>query len=202
MKMTYISKMDVRILNVCSIKIRNRFFDMVMPPISNINDFGKIYIIFSFVMIISACENHIGYIIMAALILGLITGELIIKNVVRRRRPSVIKGSEFLSKKQLASFSFPSGHTTSSFAVFWTAWYMNMDVKYILLILAILISFSRIYLYVHYPTDILAGILLGALCAKIAIFIIDKPVIAKGIYSIDNKIRNLILYIGYARTHL
>ena len=58
-------------------------------------------------------------------------------------------------------FSFPSGHTAASFAAVAALYYFRCRYWYLAGTLAVLIAFSRLYLYVHFPTDILAGALLG-----------------------------------------
>lgn len=86
-----------------------------------------------------------------------------LKNLIRRVRPyEVISGLTALIEKQ-HDFSFPSGHTASSFAVA-IILYQELPKKYgcIAIVLAILIAFSRLYLGVHYPSDVIAGAISGS----------------------------------------
>ena len=71
---------------------------------------------------------------------------------------------------QPGEFSFPSGHTSSSFA-FAFAVYLLLPKKYGIpaMVLALLIGLSRLYVGVHYPTDILGGILVGCLCSLVIV---------------------------------
>ena len=71
-------------------------------------------------------------------------------------------------------YSFPSGHTGSSFAAAFALYYYNKKEGILALILAALIGFSRMYLSVHYPTDVLAGFVLGGLSSLMATKIINK----------------------------
>ncbi|WP_310910070.1 phosphatase PAP2 family protein [Clostridium estertheticum] len=108
-----------------------------------------------------------------ALLLSTILGDLV-KHVVKRIRPSAnIPSVNLLIVKPL-SYSFPSGHTTSSFAVAGVLARYFKEYALEFLSLAFLISFSRLYLYVHYPTDVLAGIILGLICSGIIIYVFDK----------------------------
>jgi undecaprenyl-diphosphatase len=164
-------RLDEKLLFLLSIKIKNVFFDRVMPYITRSNDCGQIYFILAFIALFWN-GNRVEFAnILLALTLGLVFGEGLIKYVFKRQRPAIeIKNYDFLINMP-NSFSFPSGHTTSSFAVLGVAWYMNLSCKYLILILAILIAFSRIYLRVHYPTDIIGGIVLGFICAGATISI-------------------------------
>jgi len=135
---------------------------------------GIIWIIIVSILMINKKYRKIGFMALGALILSTILGEEILKNVIRRIRPSEnISAIDLLISKPL-SYSFPSGHTTSSFAVagVLAKYFKRYAVAF--LGLASLIGFSRLYLYVHYPTDILAGIVLGLLCSEIMIYLFDK----------------------------
>ena len=70
--------------------------------------------------------------------------------------------------------SFPSGHTSSAFAAAVSIFLTNKKAGIMALILAVLIAFSRMYFFVHFPTDILGGILTGVICAKIATVFVKK----------------------------
>ena len=71
-------------------------------------------------------------------------------------------------------FSFPSGHTAAAFTITFVFYYIYPVLFVPFLIVAIIIGFSRIYLGLHYPSDVLAGIVLGFLSAKLGIFTADK----------------------------
>ena len=104
----------------------------------------------------------------AALVVDVLLCNVILKNLVGRIRPFDVNTSVQLLISKPKDFSFPSGHTAASFASV-AALYLAGEKKLWkpALVLAILIAFSRMYLYVHYPTDILGGIIFGILSAWI-----------------------------------
>ena len=103
-----------------------------------------------------------GAAVLAGLALEVICCNLVLKPLIAWVHPCDVNTAVQLLVARPDDFSFPSGHTGASFAAV-TALYAGGNRLWIpALLLAALISFSRLYLYVHYPTDVLAGILLGA----------------------------------------
>ena len=99
-----------------------------------------------------------GFTVLAAMGIASLTGEITIKHIVRRVRPCKKAFDEYLLIENPPHYSFPSGHTSASFA-------LALAVG----LYAFLIAFSRLYLLVHYPTDVLAGMMIGTICGFIAI---------------------------------
>ena len=110
-----------------------------------------------------------------ALIADLIICNVILKPIVARIRPYSINQTVQLLVTPLKDYSFPSGHTAASFASV-SALYFEGRKRMAAgaLIVSVLIAFSRMYLYVHYPTDVLGGLIIGLLCGWIADMIIQK----------------------------
>ena len=98
---------------------------------------------------------------MAGLVLEVICCNLVLKPLVARVRPCDVNTAVQLLISRPDDFSFPSGHTGASFAAVSALCCSRSRLWIPSLVLAVLIAFSRLYLYVHYPTDILAGMLLG-----------------------------------------
>lgn len=105
---------------------------------------------------------------MAALVLDMILCNGILKHVFARVRPCDVNTTIQLLVPRPSDYSFPSGHTAASFAAVAALFFAGQKKLWKpALVLAVLIAFSRLYLYVHYPTDILGGIVAGVLCGYI-----------------------------------
>ena len=152
---------ELEILNQLQ-KLHTPVLDKIMVFITNLGSAGIIWIILTVVCLIIPRTRKVGWVMAASLIVDLILCNGILKNLVARTRPCDVNKSIQLLIKRPWDYSFPSGHTAASFASV-TALYLAGEKKLwkMALILACLIAFSRLYLYVHYPTDILGGILVG-----------------------------------------
>ncbi|WP_251861313.1 phosphatase PAP2 family protein [Clostridium sp. Marseille-Q2269] len=172
--MTFIQNLDIFILDLIHKTISNSFMDKIMIFITSIGNLGLIWIGISLILLLNKKYRKVGVLCIAALLLDTILVDLLIKNIVQRGRPfTAIEGINLLVKAP-KSFSFPSGHTAASFAIATVIWKELKIFRIPVLILASLIAFSRLYLYVHYPSDILLGILAGVISANIVIYIYKK----------------------------
>lgn len=169
--MKKINIIDEFILNLISLKVRNPFLDKIMSFITKLGDMGAVWILISVYVIVIMKEQRIGLEMLSALAITTLIGEGIIKHIFQRQRPCrAIPMEKMLIKKPL-SYSFPSGHTASSFAVMTVMVYYFKSTALIWVLLAVLIGISRIYVHVHYPTDVAVGAILGYSCAKLILYI-------------------------------
>lgn len=104
---------------------------------------------------------------LVGLLVGLLVGNICLKNLVARARPCWIDPGVPLLIGNPADYSFPSGHTLSSVIAATILYDTDKRFGIPAIILAVLIAFSRLYLYVHFPTDVLAAALLGVLIGKL-----------------------------------
>jgi undecaprenyl-diphosphatase len=141
--------------------MRSQFLDDIMPFITKLGSGGFIWIITGLVFLKSKQYRMDGIMLLASLLLCGLFGNLLLKPLVGRIRPCDIHMSVPLLIARPTDYSFPSGHAMSSFAAANIIFHANMELGIAAYILAALIAFSRLYLYVHYPSDILAGIILG-----------------------------------------
>lgn len=166
--------MELKILDMLQ-TIHTPFLDSVMIFASSIGNIGLVWIIIGIMFLIFQKTRKAGYIVLAALILDAIICNGILKPLIARVRPCDVNNAVTLLIARPKDYSFPSGHTSASFAAVSAMFYAGRKKEgYMALVLACIISFSRMYLYVHYPTDILAGIVLGVLCGFIALRIVEN----------------------------
>ena len=96
---------------------------------------------------------------------GFLLGNVMLKNIAARQRPCWLDPSVELLVPVPKDFSFPSGHSLVSFEGAVCIFLFNRKWGIPALMLAVLIAFSRLYLFVHFPTDVLAGIIMGTVIA-------------------------------------
>ena len=163
--------MELSILDFIQNTFSCAVMDVIMPAISFLGNAGWVWILAGVVMAVIPKTRKIGITVCIALLLSLIVCNLTLKPIVNRIRPYDIKeGIELLITKPHDA-SFPSGHSSASFAAAVAMVLYNKKIGIPAVVLASLIAFSRLYLYVHFPTDVLGGIILGSLCAVGAYFI-------------------------------
>lgn len=140
------------------------FLDKIMVFITRLGDAGIIWIMLSIVLLLIPKTRKSGAVMVAALVVDVLLCNIVLKNLVARTRPYDVNTGVHLLVAKLHDYSFPSGHTAASFASV-TALYLAGEKKLwkFALVLACLIAISRLYLYVHYPTDVLGGILFGVI---------------------------------------
>ena len=162
---------DLPILDWIQANIANDFLDFLMPIITAFGNGGIFWMACAALMLISPKTRKTGIAMAIALILGLIVCNLLLKPLINRPRPFKVQADMGviinLLIKEPGPHSFPSGHTIASFEAGVAMLLGNKKLGIPAFILAILIAFSRLYLYVHYPTDVIASIILGTLFAFI-----------------------------------
>ena len=166
--------MELQILDVLQ-TIHNPVLDTIMCAITRLGDAGIIWILLCIVLLILPKTRKSGVVLMAALLVDLVVCNVILKPLVHRIRPFDVKTGIELLVKRPTDYSFPSGHTAASIASV-MALYLAGEKKIWVpaLVLAVLIAFSRLYLYVHYPTDVLGGMIIGIAAGAIGCWLVKK----------------------------
>ena len=166
--------MELQILDALQ-TMHNPVLDTLMSAITRLGDAGIIWILLCVVLLILPRTRKSGAILMAALLVDLVVCNGILKPLVHRIRPFDVKtGIELLVKRPI-DFSFPSGHTAASFASVMALYLAGEKRLWIpALVLAVLIAFSRLYLYVHYPTDVLGGVVAGLAAGALGYWLVKK----------------------------
>lgn len=146
------------------------FMDFIMSWITKIGNLGAVWIVIGVVLLCTKKNRRLGIMLLLGLLLGFILGNLLLKNIIARPRPCWIDSSFPLLIKSPADFSFPSGHTLSSFISSFVIFGKNKSFGILAFVFAALIAFSRLYLFVHFPTDVLGAILLAFVVWKVLCF--------------------------------
>lgn len=137
----------------------------IMKVASKLGDAGLIWILLAAVLLMIPKTRKVGILVSTALALDVLTCNVILKPFIARTRPYDINTAVELLIQAPRDYSFPSGHTAASFAAAAALWFANKKKLAVpALVLAVLIAFSRMYFYVHYPTDVLGGAILGMVC--------------------------------------
>lgn len=171
----WLYELDVNILMFIQEHLRVDFLTPILKFFTLLGDHGMLWIGVALLLIIFKRTRPIGVTAGASLALNALLVNVIIKNLVARTRPyEVIDGLTRLVGEQ-SDFSFPSGHTSSGFSVA-VVIFMLMPKKYGVpaLITATIIAYSRLYVGVHYPTDVLGGFIIGTLAAVICVTVYKK----------------------------
>lgn len=161
------------ILDGIQTNIRTEALDFIMKSISFM---GKLSLIWIIIAVVSLCfkkTRGFGITLSADLIMNLLLGNVIIKKIVQRPRPCWMNNTVELIVSMPKDTSFPSGHTMFAFGAATIIFLYNKWLGIAAYIFAILMGFSRMYLYVHFPTDVLFGGLFGIVFA-IAVYYLEK----------------------------
>ena len=172
----FITNIDFSILYWIQDNLRNSFMDFVMPLFSNLQDGGLIWISIAVVMLFFKRTRYCGIAVLFAMGIDTLITEYGIKNVVCRVRPCNLVDDVNMLVEKPTSYSFPSNHSASAFAgavaVMLTikkkAWTIPAFV------FSGIIAFSRMYVFVHFPSDVFAGILLGSTVAVLVCYLMKK----------------------------
>ena len=170
---------DLPILDWIAANLWCPFLDVVMPIITLFGDAGIFWIAVSVLLLFTKKYRKVGLGMAFALTMGLLVCNIYLKPTVARIRPYDFQLKYFAKEITLLAggmhdFSFPSGHTIASFEACTVLMLGDKKLGIPATILAILIAFSRLYLYVHYPTDVIASVILGTLFGLLGYFLAKK----------------------------
>lgn len=170
---------DLPILDWIAANLWCPLLDTVMPIITMFGDAGIFWIALAVLFMITKKYRKTGIGMMLALMMGLLLCNIWLKPTVARIRPYDFQMEYFSKEIQLLAggmhdFSFPSGHTIASFEAAVVIVLNNKKLGIPAMILAVLIAFSRLYLYLHYPTDVIFSVILGSALAFLGNFLAQK----------------------------
>ncbi len=152
---------------------RQRHFDCIMLKLTSLSNRGLIWFFVALVFSFFPDTRELGKAIVFALILHIILCHFLLKNLIARPRPEFANQLSInKSKNPKKDYSFPSGHTCSSFIAVSLFYLFGITGFYFVLFFALSVSFSRIYLGEHYPSDVLAGAIIGIVLGFLSFAII------------------------------
>ncbi len=178
---------DLPILDWIAANLWCPLLDTLMPIITLFGDAGIFWIAIAVILMLTKKYRKVGHGMAFALLMGLLVCNIILKPTIGRIRPYDFQEENFgiminLLIDRMHDFSFPSGHTIASFEACTVLMLNNKKMGIPATILACLIAFSRLYLYVHYPTDVIFSIFAGILFGILGNLIAQKINIKKGKY--------------------
>ncbi len=156
----------------------NDVLNAIMVFITTLGNGGMLWIALGLVLAIIPKTRKCGILVLISMAFSFLLGNLILKNLIARPRPFHVDDSVTLLIPKPGEYSFPSGHTLNSFTASVMIFLHYKKPGIAALVVAALIGFSRMYLFVHYPTDILGGIVLGIFDA-VLVYMVAKKVMAK-----------------------
>lgn len=169
---------DLPILDWIQANLQSGFMDILMPIITLFGEAGIFWIACSLLLMFLPKHRKAGFSMGLALLFGVVFCNMMLKPWIGRIRPYDYQmeyyGKEItLLVNGLHDFSFPSGHTIACFEACTALMLYNKKMGIPATIIAILVSFSRLYLYVHYPSDVIVSVFLGITFGYLATAIVN-----------------------------
>ena len=169
---------EIGILDFIQNNLRCAFLDRFMSAITVLGDGGIFWILFTLALLILPKTRKLGLACALSLLIDLALCNGLLKNLIARTRPYDVNPNIALLIPKPGDYSFPSGHSAASFTVVGTLYFNKSKLWIPACVLSTVIALSRLYLYVHYPTDVLGGavfgIIFGYLGTLLTRFILSK----------------------------
>lgn len=169
-----IQQFDETILYFIQENLKNPVMDRFMVFITTLGNAGFLWIFVAFLLLSQKRHQICGVPLICSVSLSMFLGDHMLKPLFGRIRPCNLYPEISLLISAPSSPSFPSGHTMVAFASATVIYHYYRKSGLLAFVTAALIAFSRLYLFVHYPSDILGGIILGVLVSLLVIYAVEK----------------------------
>lgn len=198
----FIVNIDVAVYKFVD-SIMNPVLDVIMTFITHLGDTpGIVWFVLGICLLIPKKTRKLGVLLFAGLVVSSVINNLCLKEFIERPRPYNLDPEVWLNAgytyewpgliKKSSSWSFPSGHTSTSigaaFALLLSCKKKHLAIGIPAFILSFLIGFSRIYVHVHYPTDVIVGAVVGLIGGLIAWLLIEKVFMPKIVPVVEKKL--------------
>lgn len=154
---------EFSILDFIQQYLRTDFGNVAMPFLSQLGNYAAVWLAAAFLLLLFPRHRKDGLAVVLAIGMAAVCGNLILKPLAARIRPCDVNTAIQLLIPRPHDYSFPSGHTAAAFGAVSALFFRRNKLWIPAAVLAVPMAFSRLYLYVHYPSDVLAGAILGIL---------------------------------------
>ncbi len=172
--MNWLNSYEIEWVHALHDHLQCGFMDFIMPLVTYLSNWGILWIALALLFLLRRDTRRMGITIGCALVLGLLIGNLGIKPLIARIRPYDFDPTITLIIPPETEYSFPSGHSLAAFEGAFSIFLYRRRWGIPALIFAALTAFSRVYLQVHYPLDVLSGALLGITFAALACWMVRR----------------------------
>ena len=167
--------MELSILHAIQ-SLHSPILDQIMVTVFNtlVGSIGQIWIVVGLVLLVIPKTRKCGIAVLLSYIVSLLIGNEWLKDFIARPRPCAVDDTVQLIVKKPGSFSCPSVHTYLAFSSAMAIFHYYRKAGIGVFVFAAMIGFSRMYFFVHYPTDVLFGAVLGILTAFVVCTLMDQ----------------------------
>ncbi len=170
--------MELSILDAISDYLTTGFLDPIFKCITYSGNHGYIFIFLTLLLLVNKKTRKIGVYCLVSLLIGYLITNQFLKPLTSRLRPFEYRDI-VLKINRPTDYAFPSGHTTAAFAFSFVLFYIKFMIKNVkvyryAIVYAVLMGYSRLYFYVHFPSDVLAGVFIGYISSILSIYVVDK----------------------------
>ena len=155
-------------------ELHSPLLDSIMLFFTKMGNIGMPWIALAVIFLCFKKTRKWGIAILGSLLLKELIGNLLLKNLIARSRPCWIDTAVPLLVSAPSSYSFPSGHTFDAIAASVSIYLYNKKAGIAAIIVGLIVAFSRLYLFVHFPTDVLASVVLGIIVAVFVHRLVEK----------------------------
>lgn len=155
-------------------KLHNEWMDPFMIFITKLGDGGLLWIVIGILLLCKKKTRRTGLQVLISMLVTLIVGNFVLKNIFARLRPCDLDTTIAMLIPRPNGYSFPSGHSMNSMTAAMTIFIRDRKLGIPALFFAVMMGFSRLYHFVHFPTDVLGGFVVGIGIALLVNYVFQR----------------------------